>query len=536
MPAKQLLLVKQATHKPQVTSELAVFDAQEARHWLKPRALPSHLFRYTTVQGYTYHHHLLTKPFGFALFLRLLSRGSCDIVDQQGHKAPVTLGYLARLGRYWLRDRRQAKPLVKQAMAEIKPLQQPANSPPVTLTLSARPVYLRTDLNFGLQSGGSVGHVAGVLNHLDVFSGAPLLIATDRMPTIRPDIEMMTVWPDDQFRELPDLRPLSYSNLFYTAAQQRLQGGQWSFLYQRYSVNNYAGLRLARTLRLPFILEFNGPEVWVHRHWGNPLSHEALAEEIELTNLRGAQVVVVVSQVLKDELVARGIEAAKILVNPNGVDPERYSPAIDGTAIRQRYGLANHVVIGFIGTFGPWHGAELLAEAYGRLLQQHPAYRERTRLLLIGDGIKMPEVKANLAKYGATDYAILTGLVPQAQGPSYLAACDLLVSPHVPNADGTPFFGSPTKLFEYMAMGKAIVASDLDQIGDILAHDETAWLVQPGDVDALTVGLRQLIDDGGRRLRLGEAARQEVVAKYTWRAHTQRIIEALQQRILVNHA
>jgi len=65
-----------------------------------------------------------------------------------------------------------------------------------------------------------------------------------------------------------------------------------------------------------------------------------------------------------------------------------------------------------------------------------------------------------LERHGTSDLTVLTGLVPQVEGRCYIAACDILASPHIPNPDGTPFFGSPTKLFEYMAMGKAIVASD----------------------------------------------------------------------------
>jgi glycosyltransferase involved in cell wall biosynthesis len=111
-----------------------------------------------------------------------------------------------------------------------------------------------------------------------------------------------------------------------------------------------------------------------------------------------------------------------------------------------------------------------------------------------------------------------------------MAACDILVSPHVPNPDGTPFFGSPTKLFEYMAMGKGIVASDLDQIGEVLEHDRTAWLVKPGDVNSLMHGLKVLIDSPELRERLGETARKKAIAKHTWKEHTQKIIEKLNAR------
>src|SRR5206468_9930424 len=79
-----------------------------------------------------------------------------------------------------------------------------------------------------------------------------------------------------------------------------------------------------------------------------------------------------------------------------------------------------------------------------------------------------PRVKEVLREVPRELYT-LVGLVPQGEAPSYLAAADVLLSPHVANPDGTRFFGSPTKLFEYMAMGRAIVASELEQIGEVLA-------------------------------------------------------------------
>jgi glycosyltransferase involved in cell wall biosynthesis len=81
-----------------------------------------------------------------------------------------------------------------------------------------------------------------------------------------------------------------------------------------------------------------------------------------------------------------------------------------------------------------------------------------------------------------------------------------------------------------MAMGKGIVASDLDQIGEVLKHDHTAWLVKPGDIESLMEGVKVLIDDTVRRKRLGQAARNEVVAKYTWKEHTRKIIEKLKEQ------
>src|SRR4029077_16567837 len=219
--------------------------------------------------------------------------------------------------------------------------------------------------------------------------------------------------------------------------------------------------------------------------------------------------------------------ATRVLVNPNAVDPARYTPDLDGGVIRRRLGLEDRTVLGFISTFQPWHGAVVLARAFAALLERHAEYRHFVRLLMIGAGPELAEAKRVIDAARFAETVIFTGLVAQEEGPSYLAACDILVSPHVPNADGTPFFGSPTKLFEYMAMGRGIVASDLDQIGEVLDHGRTAWLVPPGEVDALADGLRRLIDDPELRGALGSAARREAVTRHTCREHTRRTIERL---------
>jgi glycosyltransferase involved in cell wall biosynthesis len=149
---------------------------------------------------------------------------------------------------------------------------------------------------------------------------------------------------------------------------------------------------------------------------------------------------------------------------------------------------------------------------------------------MIGDGRRLEATRVVVKRMRLEREAIFAGRTTQDEGPSFLAAADILVAPHVPNPDGTPFFGSPTKLFEYMAMGRAIVASDLDQIGEVLRHEETALLVQPGDPEALADAIQRLIDDPKLRRRLGAAARARAVEAHTWRAHTQRIVDALVER------
>jgi glycosyltransferase involved in cell wall biosynthesis len=457
------------------------------------------------------------------------------LTDAEGFKQVITVPLLAELLGQLIKDGLRKSILLRQRQAEVQQLSNGSAIRRFNKKLfdqSLSPVYLRTDLAFGLRSGGSIGHIAGVLNHLDEFTGKPIFLSTDVIPTVKKNLETYIILPRKEFWDFKELPSIYFNEIFERTAQKYLKDKKISFIYQRYSINNYCGLKLARLYNVPFVLEYNGSEIWVHRHWGRLLKYEKLSEHVELLNLKAADIVVVVSQAMKDGLLERGIETEKILVNPNGVDPDRYSPNADDSGVRQRYHLDGKLVIGFIGTFGKWHGAEILAEAFGKFLQTYPDYKERVLLFMIGDGITMPVVKRNIDKFTIKESCILTGLIPQEEGPKHLAACDILVASHKPNPDGTPFFGSPTKLFEYMAMGKGIVASDLDQIGEVLKHDHTAWLVKPGDVESLMEGLKVLVDDRAKRNRLGQAARNEVVAKYTWREHTRKIIEKLKERCI----
>ena len=121
------------------------------------------------------------------------------------------------------------------------------------------------------------------------------------------------------------------------------------------------------------------------------------------------------------------------------------------------------------------------------------------RFLLVGSGSLHVEVEKRLEAEVASGRVIFTGAVGHDRVPGLLDACDILVAPHVPLADGSEFFGSPTKIFEYMAMGKGIVASRLGQIGDVLVDGETALLVEPGDVGELQEAIVRLVENGEMR-------------------------------------
>lgn len=389
-----------------------------------------------------------------------------------------------------------------------------------------RVLFLNANLWFGVKAGGSIAHVAGVANAL-VDRGYDLVLATAPDPVGVTGAATVTRLRPPRMYGFP-IEANVYR--FGRSVPAQLRGlPRPSFVYQRHSLGSCAGALAARRLGVPLVLEYNGSEVWVARHWGRPLHYERLARDAEEVSLRHATLVVTISHALADEVLARGVEPERVVWHPNGVDAELFDPArfsdAERRSLRSRYGIPpDSVLVTFVGTFGQWHGVEALARTIRR--EAEWARSAGVRFLLVGDGLKMAAVRQELEGLG--DVAVLAGLVPQDEVPLHLAASDVLVSPHVPNTDGSAFFGSPTKLFEYMAAGKAIVASDLDQIGEVL-REGLAILVRPGDEAELAGALRAVAADAELRESLGARARARVLERYTWAHHMDAVLAALER-------
>jgi len=416
---------------------------------------------------------------------------------------------------------------------------------------SAITMYLNANLWFGVKAGGSVGHIAGIVNNLADQGFKMQYASVGGKTLINPTIPFTQIHPPKFFGIPTELNYYFFNHLVFKQLSNEYQNLPIHFIYQRNSLANYAGVMLSRHFKTPLVLEYNGSEAWVAKNWGKPLKFHNLAVMAEEANLKHAHLIVTVSDVLRDELIARGVAAEKIVSYPNCIDPKIFNPDLFSKQqcleLRQRYNIAQDAtVLTFVGTFGAWHGVEILAKAINSLINHQEAWlqKNKVRFLLVGDGQKMAEVKQILNHHKSLNsYVTLTGLVAQAEAPTYLAASDILLSPHIANADGSKFFGSPTKLFEYMAMGKAILASDLDQIGEVLKNSlsinqcptqppsvensELAMLCKPGNIEELVAGIRFLVENREWREQLGANARKEALAKYTWEQHVNAFLTKL---------
>jgi glycosyltransferase involved in cell wall biosynthesis len=361
-------------------------------------------------------------------------------------------------------------------------------------------------------SGGAISHIRGVLSGLQsigetcrVFSGTPVEQDSFKNVLVTAPNRPYFFWESDL---------LAYNDVFVKQVQQQLLNDRPRFLYQRHSRFSIAGALLSSRLKIPLILEYNGPQRWIADHW-DPTLFRGLVGLCEDVSLRSAARIIVVSDALKAELLDRGIPEDRIRVNPNGVDPNYFYPGCGkGRGRAELAAKPDEVLIGFVGSFSLWHGIEVLQQAIVTLLSNpRPC---RLRFVLMGGGLLQGEMRTALTEYERAGDVIFTGLLPPGKVADFLDAADILVSPHIPNPDGTRFFGSPTKLFEYMAMGKAIVGSRLEQIAEVLEHDRTAWLVTPGDVNELAEAIRFLASNPLKRKELGAAARQCAVEFHSW--------------------
>ena len=411
------------------------------------------------------------------------------------------------------RTLRQLERAVKTGAMRIRKRAREAGTP--------RVVYLRATPGPGTQAGGAASHIKGVVDALRSLGVELEIISNDAIAGIDASDERFTVIPPETIGGTRALFDIHNNLVFTRAAVPLIQQANPDFIYQRYARFSWAGVVASVHTARPLFLEYNGSEVWVGRHWDR-VGNLALLERYEALNLEAAARIFVVSEVERRNLETRGVAAGKIVLNPNAVDVQLFQPGIGGVALRRDLGITStDLLAGFVGTFGPWHGVVQLANAIKSLPEDLPV-----RFLFVGSGSLHSEVERLLEVERARGKVIFTGAVAHERVPALLDACDILIAPHVPLADGSDFFGSPTKIFEYMATGKAIVASRLGQIGEVLTDDETALLVTPGNTDELARAIVRLVDSHELRARLGANACAAAIREHTWTHNAQRVLDA----------
>jgi glycosyltransferase involved in cell wall biosynthesis len=225
---------------------------------------------------------------------------------------------------------------------------------------------------------------------------------------------------------------------------------------------------------------------------------------------RAADGYVATTQVLAAEMAARFGARPRVAVVPNGTRlqaarPETLPPTARGST----------PVVAYAGHLYPWKGVDVLLEALGRLPHVHGVVFGGHE----GD-TDMTRVRALADRLGLSDRVTFAGFVPRAELPDRLAAADVCVLPTLDTPSAR--YTCPLKMFEYMAAGRPIVASDLPPIRDVLVHNVNARLVPPGDAAALARAVDALVGDPDGAAQLAQRARADA-EQYSWDRRAQRL-------------
>jgi glycosyltransferase involved in cell wall biosynthesis len=315
-----------------------------------------------------------------------------------------------------------------------------------------------------------------------------------------------------------ELLEFAYSGLELIKLARAIRKKRPDAIYERANVYMLSGVWAARLFSLPLILEVNAPLAEERAKFGG-LALPRMAQWSEEMAWRAADHVLPVTRVLGDLVERSGVSAARVVVTCNGIDTEKFSETAqqkDRSLLPASF--AGGPVLGFVGYVRSWHGLPQIVE----LLARDPLLSD-ANLLIVGDGPGVPEIVRQAENLGVGGRVHVTGVV----GRDALAPCislfDIALQPEV-----TPY-ASPLKLFEYMALGRSIIAPDASNIREVLTDGIDCALFAPDDPVSLADAIRRLVSDPALRTRLGSAAARKIVEEdITWARNARRVISLIQ--------
>ena len=289
----------------------------------------------------------------------------------------------------------------------------------------------------------------------------------------------------------------------------------WSFIYERYAFFMWAGVTVAKKMKIPFILEVN---YTTYTQLVRKRSRILLpiARMIEKNVFMNADVIFVVSSFLKEHLIELGIAENKIHLTPNAVDEEIFDSAPDTADLKKELKLKNKKVIGYVGGFYHWHGLDLLLKAVKKIEEKVPDLC----LLLVGDGPMKEQLKGIAKELSLATSLVFPEIVEYKKLPHYVNVMDICVLPDSNN------YGSPVKIFEYMAMGKPVISPHLGPLCDVIKDGENGILFNPRDIGALAASIKKLLTNVELYNYISFRAKLDIFNNHLWKHNAAKIIQA----------
>jgi glycosyltransferase involved in cell wall biosynthesis len=288
-------------------------------------------------------------------------------------------------------------------------------------------------------------------------------------------------------------------------------------IYERSEYLQDSGAKLANKYKIKYFIEVNAPFVEeMNVFEGYSLFHYK-AHKIEAIKLTAADKVFTVSTALKDFLVSRyNCVSDKIIVQPNCINPKKIefdSQLVN--SLKGDYKLNNDKVIGFVGSMFPYHGVDILIKAFSKVIEEHP----NTKLLVVGDGIVLSELKQLAHDLSLDNSIVFTGKIPHSLVFNYIQLMDVCIMAK------SNWYGSPVKIFEYGLLKKPIIAPDNIPIRDVMVNMQDAILIQENETE-LKNAISTLLENDTLAKTLANNFYSKVMDNYKWENAAEKIIES----------
>ena len=312
---------------------------------------------------------------------------------------------------------------------------------------------------------------------------------------------------------------LFFNAISYFRLRREVKQNKISCIYERYSLFLFASVWWAKRKGVPIVLEIND-SCLVHRV--RHLTFKKLAQKIEEWIFSNATGLVFISSHFQSVATKAYPNISPSVVSPNAADLDKF--IIDrnsGVQLRKDLEINDKVVLGYVGAFVHWHGIDWFVDMIVDQLKNHP----KLVLLLVGDGVCFESIKKRTIEAGVESQIILPGRVEHAKIPVYLSAMDFGILPDSND------YGSPMKLFEFMAMEKGMVAPDFSPIAEVVKHDETSWLFPANNRQACIDLALSLVDKLEQQKQVGLNARCYIEKERQWRHNAEQIINLFNKKV-----
>jgi len=365
------------------------------------------------------------------------------------------------------------------------------------------------------------------------------------VPTLERDNDMLTTvgYPFRKFRSLVPSKVggitgkilLKIDSLLFQWAMKLKVGSlikvnNYDFCYMRVSYNGHAIVKIVKKYRLDLVTEVNKPlSMGIYNNsdsmnWPNK-GQMVKVPKTEILQY-SASAVITVDSTLRAKWVVEFVNKAykdKIIINPNGVDTDMFSPARCSNLIKKEINTTDaEIIVGVASSFRWYNDIDEMCRIFQRVIS---ASNNISFLVIVGDSKKKTEIKKHLSGLGISHKVKTLLQVPFKNMPAYLNCCDILIS-HF-NFHGKWPHNCSIKHLEYLSLGKPVVATNVGEVNFAIEHNVNGVLCDESDIKGFAQSILALSSDEVTRRRLGESGRVKAVKELSWERNTQRVVDAL---------